>query len=110
MTKVKLEDNKFVKKLYADFDEFKKNISKEIAEIKEMVETLRQINKEIHNITEYDVEIAWVKFRLDYLTGVKKITNERFKFIKNYMDNIDLNDIPFELKYYIKEEVKNESN
>jgi hypothetical protein len=110
MTKVKLEDNKFIKELYAKFDEFKRNISNEVQEIKEMIETLKEVNNEKHTITEYDVEIAWVKFRLDYLTGVKKISSERFYFLKKYMDNIDLKDIPFELKYYIKEENKNESN
>lgn len=110
MTKVKLEDNKFIKELFLKFDEFKKNISDEIKEIREMVETLRDINKEKHNITEYDIEIAWVKFRLDYLTGVKKITSERFNFLKKYMGNIDLNDIPFELKYYIKEDKADENS
>lgn len=110
MTKVTLQDNKLIKELYAKFDEFKQNVFNEIKEIKEMVETLKEINNEKHNITEYDVEIAWVKFRLDYLTGVKKISSERFRFLKKYVDNIDLNNIPFELKYYIKEEKTNENN
>jgi hypothetical protein len=110
MTKVTLQENKIIKELYVKFDELKQNISNEIKEIKEMVETLKEINNEKHNITEYDVEIAWVKFRLDYLTGVKKISSERFRFLKKYVDNIDLNNIPFELKYYIKEETNNESN
>lgn len=110
MTKVTLQDNKFVKELHQKLEEFKQNISNEIKEIKQMVETLKEINQEKHNLTEYDVEIAWVKFRLDYLTGVKKISSERFRFLKKYVDNIDLNNIPFELKYYIKEETNNESN
>lgn len=110
MTKVTLEDNKLVQEIYKKFDEFKKNISNEIKEIKEMVETLKEINNQKHTITTQDVEIAWVKFRLDYLTGVKKISSERFRFLKKYVDNIDLNNIPFELKYYIKEETNNESN
>lgn len=108
MTKVTLQDNKFVKELHQKLEEFKQNISNEIKEIKQMVETLKEINQEKHTITEYDVEIAWVKFRLDYLTGVKKISSERFTFLKKYMNNIDLKNIPFELKYYIKEESNNE--
>ena len=108
MTKVTLQDNKFVKELHQKLEEFKQNISNEIKEIKQMVETLKEINQEKHTITEYDVEIAWVKFRLDYLTGVKKISSERFTFLKKYMNNIDLNNIPFELKHYIKEEKNNE--
>ena len=78
--------------------------------MKNMLKTLKEINNEKHNLTEYDVEIAWVKFRLDYLTGVKKISSERFTFLKKYMNNIDLKNIPFELKYYIKEEKTDENN
>lgn len=109
-TKISLQDNKVLKEILEKFDDFKKNISNEIKEIREMVETLKEINHEKNSITEYDVEIAWVKFRLDYLTGIKKISSERFTFLKKYINNIDLNNIPFELKYYIKEEVKNENN
>lgn len=110
MTKVSLEDNKLLKEIYKKFDEFKKNVVEEIKEIKQMLETLKEINEEKNNITCKDVEIAWVQFRLDYLTGVKKISSERFTFLKKYMNDIDLSNIPFELKYYIKEEVKNENN
>lgn len=110
MTKVSLEDNKLLKEIYKKFDELKKNVAEEIKEIKQMLETLQEINEEKNSITCKDVEIAWVQFRLDYLTGVKKISSERFTFLKKYMNDIDLKNIPFELKYYIKEEVKNENN
>ena len=104
MTTTPLQDSKFIKEINKKFDEFKNSINNEIKEIKEMIQTLEEINKEKHTLTNKDVEIAWVQFRLDYLTGVKKISSERFTLLKKYMNNIDLNNIPFELKYYIKEE------
>lgn len=106
MTKMDLEDSKWIKEIYSKFEKFKKEVINEIKEIREMVDTLKEINHEKHTITVNDVEIAWVKFRLDYLTGAKKISGERFTFLKKYMNNIDLDNIPFELRYYIKEEEK----
>lgn len=110
MTTTPLQDSKIIKEICKKIDDFKTKVNKEIKEIKESIQTLNEINKEKHTLTNKDVEFAWTQFRLDYLTGVKKISNERFTFLKKYMNNIDLNNIPFELKYYIKEEVKNENN
>ena len=107
MTTTPLQDSKFIKEICKKMDDFKTKVNKEI---KESIQTLKEINEEKHTLTNKDVEFAWTQFRLDYLTGVKKISNERFTFLKKYMNNIDLNNIPFELKYYIKEEVKNENN
>ena len=110
MTKVSLQDNKAIKEIFQNIEQLKQSISNEIKEIKEMVETLKKLTEEEKTLTAYDIEIAWVKFRLDFLTGVKKVSSERFKFLKEYMNNIDLKNIPFELKYYIKEAKNDESN
>ena len=110
MTNTPLQDSKLVKELHQKINNFMDKVYDEIKEIKESIKTLKEINEEKHTLTNKDVEIAWVQFRLDYLTGVKKISSERFIFLKKYMNNIDLNNIPFELKYYIKEEVKDENN
>lgn len=104
MTKMTLEDSKFIKELHTKFDEFKKSVYDDLEKIKKIVEKIEKNNNKNKKITEYDVEIAWVKLRLDYLTGVRKMSSERFNNLKKYMSNIDLENIPFEIKYYIKEE------
>lgn len=110
MTHTPFHESKIIKEIYAKMADLKQKLDEELNEIKECVKTLKEINEDKHALNNKDVEIAWVQFRLDYLTGVKKVSSERFKSIKNYMDNIDLNNIPFELKYYIKEENTNENN
>lgn len=99
-----LEDTKLIKKLFKEFDNFKDQFEKELIEIKESLETLKEINKEKHTLTEKDVTLAWLQFRVDYLTGIKKISSTRFNNLKSYIKNIDLKNIPSELKEYINED------
>lgn len=99
-----LEDTKLIKKLFKEFDNFKDKFERELIEIKESLETLKEINKEKHTLTEKDVTLAWLQFRVDYLTGIKKISSTRFNTLKSYIKNIDLKNIPSELKEYINED------
>lgn len=98
-----LEDTKLIKKLFKEFDNFKEQFDNQLKEIKESIQTLKEINKEKHTLTEKDVTLAWLQFRVDYLTGIKKISSTRFTSLKGYMKNIDLENIPGELKEYIHE-------
>ena len=103
MTKIPLQDSKIIKEMYVKIDEINKKIVEEIESIKETIETIKEISKERSTITDKDVELAWIKLRLDYLTGVKKIPSTRFNYLKEYMNNINLEDIPSELKEYLDE-------
>ena len=98
-----LEETKIIKRLFKEFDNFKDRFERELIEIKESIETLKEINKEKHTLTEKDITLAWLQFRVDYLTGIKKISSTRFTALKGYMKNIDLENIPSELKEYIHE-------
>ena len=98
-----LEDTKLIKKLFKEFDNFKEKFAKELEEIKQSIQTLKEINEERHTLTEKDITLAWLQFRVDYLTGIKKISSTRFTSLKGYMKNIDLANIPNELKEYIHE-------
>ena len=98
-----LEDTKIIKRLFKEFDNFKEKFAKELEEIKQSIQTLKDINEERHTLTEKDVTLAWLQFRVDYLTGIKKISSTRFTALKGYMKNIDLENIPSELKEYINE-------
>ncbi len=99
-----LEDTKLIKKFFKEFDNLKNEIDNELKEIKESIETLKEINKERNTLTAKDVTLAWLQFRVDYLTGIKKISSTRFNTLKSYMKDIDLVNIPTELKEYINED------
>ena len=98
-----LEDTKIIKKLFKEFDNFKAKFEEELKEINESIKTLKELNKEKHTLTEKDITLAWLQFRVDYLTGIKKISSTRFNVLKGYMKNIDLENIPSELKEYLNE-------
>jgi hypothetical protein len=99
-----LEETKLIKKFFKEFDNLKNKIDNELKEIKESIETLKEINKERNTLTAKDVTLAWLQFRVDYLTGIKKISSTRFNTLKSYMKDIDLANIPTELKEYINED------
>lgn len=99
-----LEETKIIKKLFKELDFFKEKIDTELIEIRESIQTLKEINIEKQTIAEKDVTLAWLQFRVDYLTGIKKISTTRFNSLKSYMKNIDLNNIPNELNEYINED------
>lgn len=98
-----LEDTKLIKRLFKEFDNFKEKFEQELKEINESIKTLKEIVKEKNTITNKDIILAWLQFRVDYLTGIKKVSSERFKYLKYYIKNIDLEAIPSEFKEYINE-------
>ena len=103
-----IEDSRVFKAITEDLKEFKQLVEKQFKETRESIEVLSAINKEARTLTENDVESAWYKFAVDFLTGRKQVTSDRFKEIKLYMGNIDLNYIPQELQCYIKNIEKEE--
>lgn len=95
-----LEETKIIKEMYKKFDEFKESINNQVIEIKKEINNIKN-EKQDNVITEKDVKYAWMQYRLDVLTGIKKMSSGKLNNLNKYINNIDLNNIPYELKEYL---------
>jgi hypothetical protein len=106
MEKIDLETSKYgkmivdkVNAIENDFNVLKENVELDVKNLKDELETInkkRNLKQEIVN--------AYNTLRLDAIMGMARISVSKLRELKGYMENIDYDNIPKEIKKYMEVE------
>lgn len=106
MEKIDLETSKYGKMIFDKinaiengFNELKTNVELDVKNLKDELETInkkRNLKQEIVN--------AYNTLRLDAIMGMARISVSKLRELKGYMENIDYDNIPKEIKKYMEVE------